>query len=53
MISNIDGNKIMVFEFFIIIPKMIHFRDHNLKLHEMIDIHLKYDNLHKNDIFYA
>ena len=31
---------------------MINFFNHNLKLHEMIDIHSKYDNMHKNEIFY-
>ena len=25
----------------------------NLKLYEMIDMHSKYDNMHKNEIFYA
>ena len=30
---------------------MIYFLDHNLKLHEMIDMHSKYDNMHTNEIF--
>ena len=52
MISNIDGNKIILFKSYIIIPKMI-LLDHNLKIHEMIDINSKYDNMHKNGVFYA
>ena len=27
------------------------FLDHNLKLHKMIDMHSKYDNMHTNRIF--
>ena len=34
-------------------PKNYKFLDHNLKLHEMIDIHSKYDNMHTNGIFNA
>ena len=26
---------------------------YNLKMHEKIDIHSKYDNMHKNGMFYA
>ena len=26
---------------------------YNLKIYEMIDIHSKYDNMHKNRMFYA
>ena len=29
------------------------FLDYNLKLHEMIDMHSKYDKMHKNEIFYV
>ena len=29
------------------------FLDHNLKLHKMIEMHSKYDNLHTNRIFHA
>ena len=29
------------------------FLDHNLKLHEMIDIYSQYDNMHTNRIFNA
>ena len=29
------------------------FLDHNLKLHKMIDMHLKYDNMHTNIRFNA
>ena len=29
------------------------FWDYNLNLHEMIYMHSKYDNLHKNGMFYA
>ena len=29
------------------------FLDHNLKLHKMIDMHSKYDNMHTNEIFNA
>ena len=36
-----------------IIPKNIKFWDYNLKFHKMIDIHLKYDNMHKNKMLYA
>ena len=25
----------------------------NLKIHEMIDMHSKYDNMHKNRVWYA
>ena len=34
-------------------PKNNIFWYYNLKLHEMIDIHSKYDNMHKNEMFYA
>ena len=33
-ISNININKIILLELCIIISKMIHFLDHNLKLHK-------------------
>ena len=29
------------------------FRDYNLRLHEMINMHSNSDNLHKNEMFYA
>ena len=29
------------------------FWDYNLKLYKMIDMHSKYDNMHKNGMFYA
>ena len=29
------------------------FWDYNLKMYEIIDMHSKYDNMHKNRIFYA
>ena len=48
MISNIDGNKAILLELCTIIPKMIHFRDHNLKFYKMIDTDSKYDNMHIN-----
>ena len=32
-------------------PKNDTFLDHNLKLHKMIDMHSKYDNMHTNGIF--
>ena len=32
-------------------PQNTIFLYHNLKLHKMIDMHLKYDNVHKNKIF--
>ena len=35
------------------IPKIVHFLDYNLNLHQMIDMHSKYDNMHKNEMFYA
>ena len=53
MISNIDENKTRLFELYIIIPKMMYFLYHNLKLHEIIDINSKYDNMHTNGMVYA
>ena len=32
---------------------MIYFLDHNMKLNKMIEIHLKYDNIHTNIIINA
>ena len=32
-------------------PENNTFWDYNLKLYEMIDIHSKYDNIHKNGMF--
>ena len=32
---------------------MIYFLYHNIKLHKMIEMHLKYDNMHTNKIFNA
>ena len=52
MNSIIDGNKSILFKLCIVIPKMIIFY-HNLKLHEMIDIHSKFYNMHTNEIFYV
>ena len=51
MSSNIDGNKAILLEFCIIISKIVYFLNHNLKLHEMIDMQLKYDNMDTNRIF--
>ena len=34
-------------------PSNSAFWDYNLNLHEMIDMHSKYNNMHKNGIFYA
>ena len=34
-------------------PQNDTFLDHNLKLHKMIDMHLKYDNMLTNGIFNA
>ena len=34
-------------------PQNAIFLDHNLKLQKMIEMHLKYDNVHKNRIFNA
>ena len=34
-------------------PKNSIFLDYNLRLHKMIDIYSKYDNMHKNGMFYA
>ena len=34
-------------------PQNAIFLDHNLKLHKMIEMHLKYDNMHTNRIFNA
>ena len=39
-----------IIELCIIIPKIL-FLGHNLKLHEMIDMLSKYDNMHTNGIF--
>ena len=36
-----------------IIPKNSAFLDYNFKFHRMIDMRSKYDNMHKNGIFYA
>ena len=36
-----------------IIPKNSVFWYYNLNLHRMINMHSKYDNMHKNRIFYA
>ena len=36
-----------------IIPKNSTFLGHNLKLHRMIDMHLKFDKMHINGMFYA
>ena len=34
-------------------PKIAIFLDHNLKLHKMIEIHSKYDNMHTNTKFHV
>ena len=34
-------------------PQNDTFIDHNLKLHKMLDMHLKYDNMYTNRIFNA
>ena len=34
-------------------PQNDTFLDHNLKLHKMIEMHSKYDNMHTNKIFNA
>ena len=34
-------------------PKNNAFWDYNFKLHSMIDMHSKYDNMHRNEMFYA
>ena len=34
-------------------PQIAIFLDHNLKLHKMIEMHSKYDNMHTNRIFNA
>ena len=34
-------------------PKNDVFLDHNMKLHKMIEMYLRYDNMHTNRIFNA
>ena len=34
-------------------PQNAIFLDHNIKLHKMIEMHSKYDNMHTNRIFNA
>ena len=36
-----------------IIPKNSVFCNYNFKFHIMMDMHSKYDNMHKNGMFYA
>ena len=42
-----------LFSMLSIIPKIYSFWDYNLNFHRKIDMHSKYDNMHKNGMFYA
>ena len=53
MISNINGNKIIFMRIMHNYPQNAIFLDHNLKLHKMIELHSKYNNMHTNRIFNA